>query len=132
MLCRAGAGLTVVGVQIRAVLDGVRIIAGTFAVLAFERPQLGTRSARGVPDQVAAVHLGRLVVLVTERAVVFHQLVDDVAVRVHAVVETGRPAEAVCRGRKRSRLRTVRVGRRRRQRDGRTTFGRRRSATDGS
>lgn len=104
----------------------MRVVAGTVAVLALERPQLGTRGARGVLDQVAAVHLGRLAVLVTERAVVRDQLAEDVALRVHAVIETGRPAKAARGGRERSRRRTVRVGRRRR-----TALGRGRPATDG-
>lgn len=87
--------LAVVGVQERTVLDGVRVVAGAVAVFAPERPELGTNGARVVPDQVAAVHLGRLVVFVTERAIVFHQLVDDGAVvRAQAVVQAGRPEHA--------------------------------------
>lgn len=63
---------TVIGVQKRTVLDGMRAVTGAVAVFAPERPEFGASSADGVSDQVAAVHLGRLVVFVTERAVVFH------------------------------------------------------------
>jgi len=72
----------------------VRVVAGAVAVFAPERPELGTSGARVVPDQVVAVHLGRFVVLVTERAVVFHQLVDGVVVGVHAVEQARRPADS--------------------------------------
>lgn len=75
----------------------MRVVAGAVAVLAPERPELRTSGARVVPDQVAAVHIGRLVVLVAKSAVVFHQLVDRVAVGVHAVEQTRRPAH--CRRR---------------------------------
>lgn len=81
--------LFVVGIQERTVLDGVRAVAGTVAVSAAERPELGTRGAHRVPHQMAAVHLGRFAVLVAERAVVLHQLVDGAAVGVHAVVDAG-------------------------------------------
>lgn len=84
--------LAVVGVHERTVLDGVRVVARAVAVFAPERPEPGTSGTHRVPHQVAAVHLGRLLVLVAERAVVFHQLVDGVAVGVDAVEQTGRPA----------------------------------------
>jgi len=71
----------------------VRVVAGAVAVLAPERPELGTSGARVVPDQVATVHLGRFVVLVAERAIVLNQLVDRVVVGVHAVEQTRRPAD---------------------------------------
>jgi len=70
----------------------VRVVAGAVAVLATKRPELRTSGARVVPDQVATVNLGRFVVLVTKSAVVFHQLVDRVAVGVDAVEKTRRPA----------------------------------------
>lgn len=84
---RVVGALTVVGVQERAILDSVSVVTGAIAVLASECPELGTRGARGVPDQVSTVNLGWLVILVAKCAVVFHQLVDSVAVGVHTVVE---------------------------------------------
>jgi len=71
----------------------VRVVTGTVTMLALQRPELGTSGTSGVPDQMAAVHLGRFVVFVAERAIVFHQFVDGVAVGTHTVKQTRRQTD---------------------------------------